>query len=93
MTIHPLLKHIKEEMQRLFPDRWCLIKFYVDDGNFMAPFYMMVEIFKILKTCYKNYGYKLKTTKGHYLLGRCKTDEDAEDRRLQLIELGLHPSR
>ena len=37
MTIQPLLVHIKATIQSKFPDEWFLVKFYVDDGNFIAP--------------------------------------------------------
>ena len=92
MTIQPLLLHIKNEMARLFPNRSCLIKFYVDDGNFTAPFDMMLKIVEILQQNYHRYGYKLKPTKGHYLLGKCQSAEVAQQRFQQLVDIGLHPS-
>jgi hypothetical protein len=44
MTIQPLLVHIKATIQSKFPDEWFLVKFYVDDGNFIAPSKIMREI-------------------------------------------------
>ena len=49
MTIQPLLVHIKAMIQSKFPDEWFLVKFYVDDGNFIAPSKIMREIIKILQ--------------------------------------------
>lgn len=92
MTIQPLLHHIQTEMKRLYPNRFHLIKFYVDDGNFIAPFDMMLKIIEILQNSFHGYGYRLKMTKGHYLLGKCETPQEALARRQTLLDIGFHPS-
>eukprot|EP01040_Poterioochromonas_malhamensis_P014584 gene14584-16159_t len=66
MTIQPLLVHIKAMIQSKFPDEWFFVKFYVDDGNFIAPSKIMREIIKILQNSYGTFGYKLKSALMHY---------------------------
>ena len=92
MTIQPLLVHIKATIQSKFPDEWFLVKFYVDDGNFIAPSKIMREIIKILQNSYETFGYKLKSNKGCYLLGKCEDNQRAETRKTLLVNLGLDPS-
>lgn len=80
MTIQPLLVHIKAMIQSKFPDEWFFVKFYVDDGNFIAPSKIMREIIKILQNSYDTFGSKLKSDKGCYLLGKCEDNQRAETR-------------
>ena len=95
MTIQPLLKQISDMVKEKHPGCISLVKFYVDDGNFVAPFEVMQDIIKLLKdpVTYDKYGYKLKMNKGCYLVGSLygKVDE-AKGRKQRLIdEFGFSP--
>ncbi len=50
MTIQPLLVHIKATIQSKFPDEWFLVKFYVDDENFIAPSRSCERLSRFFKT-------------------------------------------
>jgi len=90
MTIHPLLSHISKTLKEKFPDDYTLVKFFVDDGNFMAPHHVMLEIIKILldPSTYFKYGYRLKLNKGCILLGHCSPLE-SQSRKAAFLGLGF----
>lgn len=92
MTIHPLLVHIAQELKTLYPDSHTLVKFYVDDGNFSAPYHIMLKIVEIVQGSYERFGFKMKMNKGSILLGRCTHAEEAEQQRSHLLEMGFDPS-
>ena len=66
MTIHPLLMHIQSELKNRFANELHLVKFYVDDGNFVAPFHVMQVIVQLLNDpeVVNKYGYRLRKNKG-----------------------------
>ena len=63
-----------------------LMMFYIDDGNICCPFDIMIRILKILMEHGPQYGFKIKKTKGAYLLGKCASLEEAERRKRKLVE-------
>jgi hypothetical protein len=67
------------------------VKFFVDDGNFMAPHNVMLSIIGLLQSAYNEFGYRLKMDKGSYLLGKCESALVAETRRDALLEIGFNP--
>jgi hypothetical protein len=93
MTIHPLLLRINQHVKTTFgEDSIAHIKFFIDDGNFMAPHEIMKSIIKLLQDSHHEFGYKLKMDKGCYLLGKCTTNEEAADRVRTLVDtIGFSP--
>jgi hypothetical protein len=92
MSIQPMLKRIIDHVEREFGREEVVhVKFYVDDGNFMAPHHIMLSIISLLENAYDEFGYRLKKNKGSYLLGRCGSAEEANARAQGLIERGFSP--
>jgi len=93
MTIQPLLVNIQTYLERNFPNDIHLVKFYVDDGTFVAPHHVMVEIIKLLMRpdVYNTYGYRLKLNKGCILLGKCENSATALTQKQYYEDLGFSP--
>jgi hypothetical protein len=92
MSIQPMLKRIIDHVEREFGREEVVhVKFYVDDGNFMAPHHIMLSIISLLENAYDEFGYRLKKNKGSYLLGRCGSAEEANARAQGLVERGFSP--
>jgi len=93
MTIQPMLEGLSTMVRSEFGDEMVsLVKFYVDDGNIAAPHHIMVRIIEFLKTEGPKYGYKIKATKGKYLVGVCESYQAAQVRKQHLMQLGLSES-
>ena len=60
-------------------------KFYIDDGNAIAPFELQCIIIEMLIEHGPRYGYILNRVKGKYLLGDCLNDKTAVKRRNILV--------
>ena len=69
-----------------------LLKFFVDDGSIGGAFASNVKLIEHLVGHGPKYGYHLHKSKGTYLLGKCASQEEAQQRKLQLIALGLADS-
>eukprot|EP01032_Pedospumella_encystans_P018145 gene18145-20665_t len=63
--------------------------FYIDDGNLVATFEATLRVFHILKERGPEFGYHIKWPAAKYLMGKCATQEEANARKLQLIEVGF----
>ena len=93
MAIQPMLEDLHTQLRSKFGDEVeALVKFYVDDGNIAAPHHVMLFILDFLRAEGPKYGYKIKPTKGKYLLGSCLDLEEAKRRKQALVEKGLSPS-
>jgi len=51
----------------------------------------MVQVLNVMKESGPKYGYLMNLKKSVYVLGKCGSLETAEDRKSQLIRLGLEP--
>ena len=80
LTIQPLLKLIKDSV-----GEEAFVKFFIDDGNIAAKYPVMTQILDIIITQGPDYGFKLKINKGTYMIGRCATTEEAQQRKQELI--------
>ena len=99
ITIQPLLRSLAEHLEQQYGDRGGdkpLILFYVDDGNICGPHdVLMTAIRYLMATGPIQYGYRIKPTKGAYLIGKCATSAEAVHRYHQLtsgeagVTLGL----
>lgn len=93
MTIQPMLEEISRRVQIDFPDRFYMMKFFVDDGNIAAPTDMMVAIVQIIQEIGPLYGFHIKRNKGRYLLGRTGSTSAALEKKDMLVHtLHLDPS-
>ena len=84
MAIHPFLQKIRNILGEDGFTKW-----YADDGNTVAPFEKMVQVIQLVKEEGPKVGYFIKFSKGTYLIGKCLTNEEAFERKNQLISLGL----
>jgi hypothetical protein len=94
ISIQPLLLEIKEMLIKNHPKECCVIKFYVDDGYFVAPFKAMQDIIQILDSSNtaNKYGFKLNKLKGCYLMGKTNSSELSNKQFNILVEQhGLNP--
>ncbi len=80
MSLQPLLEALGEHLEEEFPGEHMCVLFYVDDGNLCGPHHMVVSAVKFLLTKGPQYGYRIKSTKGAYLMGRCESLEVAMER-------------
>lgn len=80
MTIQPLLRELSEHLQQhhQFEQDSPLILFYVDDGNLCGPHDVLITAIKFLQqNGPTRFGYRIKPTKGAYLIGKCETIDEA----------------
>jgi hypothetical protein len=81
MTIQPLLVGLSEHLKSLFPDSQTVIQFFVDDGNLCGPHEEMIEAVRYLQQRGpQRFGYRIKSTKGAYLIGKCGSFQQALER-------------
>src|SRR4051812_16751400 len=74
MTVHPLLEFLQHHLSAKFPNEKFVIHYYVDDGNFIGPHHVLLEIIDILKKedVFHTFGFKLNQKKGFILMGRAE---------------------
>jgi hypothetical protein len=87
MALQPFFKSIQTDLGE---DGLAL--FYVDDSNFCATHHAMLRTIASLKQRGPKYGYYLNPDNGVYLIGKCDSNEEALERKMNLIELGLNPA-
>jgi hypothetical protein len=66
-----------------------VFKFYIDDGNICAPHDKMIKALEYLTTEGPKYGFNIKPNKGSYMVGKCASTEEAEQRK-QLVMTDFH---
>jgi hypothetical protein len=94
MSIQPLLVEIQDMLRVKHPNEYHLIKFYVDDGYFVASFDAMQDIIQILdsENTVTKYGFIINKKKGGYLMGKCNSNQESQRQRKILTEqYGLDP--
>jgi hypothetical protein len=84
MSIHPFIK----EIDSIFKEDG-LVKFYIDDGNIGGSFGKMCEAIALIKQEGPKFGYYLNMKKGSYTLGKCRSTDEAIQRKATLVSLGL----
>ena len=84
VAIQPLV----QSMQQLQGQQG-FTKFFVDDGNIAGNFDSNVQVIQLLLAQGPQYGYNLHLGKGTYLLGKCVNNEQAQQRKQALIDLGF----
>ena len=95
---HPLQKMILDEINTYNVNT--VFKFFIDDGNSIAPFELQCKIIEMLIEHGPQYGYILNRIKGKYSLGQCHSDSTAKKRKKILVKkygfnpdvIMLHPS-
>ena len=75
MGIQPLLKDISTSI-----GNQGFVKFFVDDGNIVAPTNKMIDTINLLSTKGPSLGYSMNKVKGKYLLGKCSSLQEATEK-------------
>jgi hypothetical protein len=60
-----------------------------DDGTIGGTFESLYAGLEYLLREGPAYGYRLKKSKGTFLLGKCDNNDDAEEQKQRLVDLGL----
>ena len=92
LGIHPLALDVRKTLtEGNDKSNYGLNLLLIDDHTMIAHFEKMKEgISKIMKNG-PRYGYYLNKCKGTYLMSECSTLQEANERKKQLIDLGLDP--
>jgi hypothetical protein len=69
-----------------------LLAEYVDDLNAATDFQRMILLIEKVLELGPKYGYILRMDKGSYLMAKCDTDAEANERYNRLLAIGLDPN-
>jgi hypothetical protein len=93
MTMQPLINGLLDIVENEFQDEEkTQVRFYVDDGNLIGPHRVLVRLVQYIQAEGKKYGFKIKLSKGKFLIGKRETVEEAQRDREEIISLGLSPN-
>jgi len=87
LTIHPLVQKIQSVIDE--SNSFGLNTWYADDGNVILSFDLMCRVLKILTDDGPMYGYFIKFAKCKYLIGKCNSLFEANQRKEFLLQLGF----
>jgi hypothetical protein len=88
MALHPFLLGLKNIL-----GEHGFVKFFIDDGQISANFERMCLAVDYIQKFGPAYGFIIKPSKGVYLLGKCGSQQLAQQRKQQLIDqFGLSPN-
>jgi hypothetical protein len=83
----PMIRELQEVIVRL--DTEGFAKFSTDDGTLAGSFESLYAGLEYLFSEGPAYGYYLKLSKGKFLLGKCDSDQVAQDQKQRLVQLGI----
>jgi hypothetical protein len=87
MGMLPMIKKLQTVIAA--QDSGGFAKFSTDDGTIGRTFEILYAGLEYLLRERPAYGYRLKKSKGTFLLGKCDNNDDAERQKQRLVELGI----
>jgi hypothetical protein len=84
MVLQPLLEDLNQHIMNLFPNSKTGIYFSIDDGTLVGERSVLIEAINFIKREGVKIGFELNENKGAYLLGICRSDEEAQNALIEI---------